>query len=152
MVTTKWAYHRERRFTSNYFNFLKVLFQFKNRLWINDLMYQQPKRPNSYFSARVLFNGAFSPWVSLSKCFTIQPFTYSTENMQITFYFYFLTRQNVCTQKVSIKVNNLSLVSSLFFWRFHKSFTNVLCFRKTNVLQTEFDIQTKIWRRQTSKN
>ena len=66
--------------------------------------------------------------------------------------FLFLTKQNVCTQKVSIKVNNLSLVSSLFFLRFHKSFTNVLCSRKTDVLQTEFDIQNKIWRRQTSKN
>ena len=43
MVTTKWAYHRERSFTSNYFIFLKVLFQFKNLLWIIDLMYQQPK-------------------------------------------------------------------------------------------------------------
>ena len=49
MVTTKWAYHRERSFASNYFIFLKVLFQFKNLLWIIDLMYQQPKRPYSYF-------------------------------------------------------------------------------------------------------
>ena len=32
MVTTKWAYHRERSFTSNYFIFLKILFQFKNLL------------------------------------------------------------------------------------------------------------------------
>ena len=30
MVTTKWAYHRERSFASNYFIFLKVLFQFRN--------------------------------------------------------------------------------------------------------------------------
>ena len=32
MVTTKWAYHRERSFASNYFIFLKVLFQFKKLL------------------------------------------------------------------------------------------------------------------------
>ena len=32
MVTTKWAYLRERSFASNYFIFLKVLFQFKNLL------------------------------------------------------------------------------------------------------------------------
>ena len=32
MVTAKWAYHREQRFASNYFIFLKVLFQFKNLL------------------------------------------------------------------------------------------------------------------------
>ena len=32
VVTTKWAYHRERSFASNYFIFLKVLFQFKNLL------------------------------------------------------------------------------------------------------------------------
>ena len=32
MVTTKWAYHRERDFDSNYFIFLKVLFQLKNLL------------------------------------------------------------------------------------------------------------------------
>ena len=32
MVTTKLAYHREQSFASNYFIFLKVLFQFKNLL------------------------------------------------------------------------------------------------------------------------
>ena len=32
MVTTKWAYHRERSFASKYFIFLKFLFQFKNLL------------------------------------------------------------------------------------------------------------------------
>ena len=32
MVSTKWAYHRERSFASNYFLFLKVLFQFKKIL------------------------------------------------------------------------------------------------------------------------
>ena len=32
MVTTKWTYHRERSFTSNYLIFMKVLFQFKNLL------------------------------------------------------------------------------------------------------------------------
>ena len=32
MVTTEWAYHRERSFGSNYFIFLKFLFQFKNLL------------------------------------------------------------------------------------------------------------------------
>ena len=32
MVTTKWAYRRERSFASNYFIFLKVLFQFKKPL------------------------------------------------------------------------------------------------------------------------
>ena len=30
MVTTKWTYHIERSFASNYFIFLKILFQFKN--------------------------------------------------------------------------------------------------------------------------
>ena len=32
MVATEWAYHREWSFTSNYFIFLKALFQFKNLL------------------------------------------------------------------------------------------------------------------------
>ena len=30
MVTTKWTYHIERSFASNYFIFLKILFHFKN--------------------------------------------------------------------------------------------------------------------------
>ena len=30
IVSTKWIYHKERRFASNYFFFLKILFQFKN--------------------------------------------------------------------------------------------------------------------------
>ena len=49
MVTTKWGYHREQSFASNFFIFLNVLFQFKNLLQIIDLMYQQPKRPYSSF-------------------------------------------------------------------------------------------------------
>ena len=32
MVTTKWTYHKERSFTSNYFIFLEIQFQFKNLL------------------------------------------------------------------------------------------------------------------------
>ena len=32
MVTTKWTYHKERSFASNYFTFSKILFQFKNLL------------------------------------------------------------------------------------------------------------------------
>ena len=32
MVSTKWTYYKERRFASNYFIFLKILFQFKNLL------------------------------------------------------------------------------------------------------------------------
>ena len=32
MVTTKWTYHEERSFASNYFIFLKILFHFKNLL------------------------------------------------------------------------------------------------------------------------
>ena len=32
MVTTKWAYHRERIFASNYFIFLQVLLAFENLL------------------------------------------------------------------------------------------------------------------------
>ena len=46
MVTTKWAYHRELSFASNYFIFLKVLLQFKNLLQIIDLMSVNTK--NSY--------------------------------------------------------------------------------------------------------
>ena len=32
MGSTKWTYHKERSFASNYFIFLKILFQFKNLL------------------------------------------------------------------------------------------------------------------------
>ena len=49
MVTTKWTYHKERSFASNYLIFLKILFQFKNLLERLDLMYQQPKYPHLYF-------------------------------------------------------------------------------------------------------
>ena len=43
IVSTKWIYHKERRFASNYFFFLKILFQFKNLLQGVDLMYQRPE-------------------------------------------------------------------------------------------------------------
>ena len=32
MLSTKWTYHKERSFSSNYFIFLKILFQFNNLL------------------------------------------------------------------------------------------------------------------------
>ena len=32
MVSTKWTYHKERNFVSNYCSFSKILFQFKNLL------------------------------------------------------------------------------------------------------------------------
>ena len=48
MVTTKWAYHRERSFTSNYFICFKSFVSVYEPLMNNDLMFQQPKRPNSY--------------------------------------------------------------------------------------------------------
>ena len=32
MVSTNWTYHKERSFDCNYFNFFKILFQFKNLL------------------------------------------------------------------------------------------------------------------------
>ena len=32
MVSTKWTFHKEQSFTSNYFIFLKIFFQFKNLL------------------------------------------------------------------------------------------------------------------------
>ena len=31
MLSTKWAYHKERSFATNYFVFLKILFHFKNQ-------------------------------------------------------------------------------------------------------------------------
>ena len=40
MVTTKWTYHRELSFASNYFIFLKALFQFKN---LNLFQFKYPK-------------------------------------------------------------------------------------------------------------
>ena len=46
MVSTKWTYHKERNFVSNYFTHLKILFQFKNL----DLIYQRPECLYSFFS------------------------------------------------------------------------------------------------------
>ena len=48
-VSTKWIYQKERSFASDYFTFLKILFQFKNLLQRVDLMYQRHKCPYSHF-------------------------------------------------------------------------------------------------------
>ena len=56
------TYYKERSFASNYFIFLKILFQFKNLLQRADLMYQR-----LFASTEILFNGVFSLWVSLNK-------------------------------------------------------------------------------------
>ena len=49
MVSTKWTYHIERSFASNYFIFLKILFQIMSLLQRVDLMYQRPKCSYYYF-------------------------------------------------------------------------------------------------------
>ena len=67
MMSTKWTYHKERNFTSNYFIFLKILLQFKNLLqksWF-DIPTTQMLIFVLSVSAGVLFDGAFSLWVSL---------------------------------------------------------------------------------------
>ena len=51
----KWTYHKERSFVSNYFIFLKIVFQFKNLLQRVDLMHQLPKCPYSYFMKALEF-------------------------------------------------------------------------------------------------
>ena len=63
MVTTKWAYHRERSFASNYFIFLKVKEPLINN-WFNVPTAQTPIFV-LFLSAGVLFDGAFTLWVSL---------------------------------------------------------------------------------------
>ena len=49
MATTKWTYHREWSFASNYLIFLENLFQFQNLLKRINLMYRQPKCQYLYF-------------------------------------------------------------------------------------------------------
>ena len=49
MVSTKWTYHKERSFASNYFIFSKILFQIMSLLQRVDLMYQRPKCSYYYF-------------------------------------------------------------------------------------------------------
>ena len=63
MVSAKWPYHKERSFASNYFIFLKVLFQFKNLFGF-------------FVSAGVLFDDAFSLRVSL-KGWCVMPIIFS---------------------------------------------------------------------------
>ena len=67
MVTTKWTCHKEWSFASNYFIFLKILFQFKNLLLLYHLSHELiccTNDPNPLFvlfvNAGVLFDCAFS--------------------------------------------------------------------------------------------
>ena len=55
MGSTKWAYHIEWSFASNYFIFSKILFQFKSLSQRVDTMYQPPKFPYSCFSKALEF-------------------------------------------------------------------------------------------------
>ena len=67
ILATKWTYHKERSFATNYFIFLKILFQFKNLLY---RVFFVPTTQMPIFilfvSAWVSSNGAFFLWVSLS--------------------------------------------------------------------------------------
>ena len=65
MVTTKWVYHWERSFASNYFSFLKVKEPLINNRF--DVPTAQTPLFVLFLSAGVLFDGAFSLWVSLKK-------------------------------------------------------------------------------------
>ena len=55
MGRTKLTYHKEQSFASNHIPFSEILFQFRNHVYRADLMYQQPKRPYSYFSKALEF-------------------------------------------------------------------------------------------------
>ena len=52
---TKWVYHKERSFTSNYLYFWKILFQFKNLLQRFDLIYQLPNAHIHTFQKHWIF-------------------------------------------------------------------------------------------------
>ena len=56
LESIKWIYHRERSFSSSYFIFSKILFQFKTLELRVNLMYQPPKCPYSYFSKALEFH------------------------------------------------------------------------------------------------
>ena len=69
MGSTKWTYHKKRSFGSNYFIFLRILFQFKN-LWMKGWFHvptTQIAIVVPFVSIGVLFGGAFSLWVSLKS-------------------------------------------------------------------------------------
>ena len=56
MATTKWTYHKEWSFASNYFIFLENLLQFWNLLKRVNLMYQRRKCSYLSFSQALEFN------------------------------------------------------------------------------------------------
>ena len=67
MATTKWIYHKEWSFVSNYFVSLENLFPFQNLLNRVNLMYQRPKCPYWYYHKHWSLNlGCFFP-VSILK-------------------------------------------------------------------------------------
>ena len=55
MGSTKWTYHKEWAFATDYFIFLKIWFEYKNLLEIVDLTYQLSKYTYSYFSRALQF-------------------------------------------------------------------------------------------------
>ena len=50
MGSTRWDYHKEMSFATNYVVSLKIKIEYKNLLQIVDLMHQVPKCPYSNFS------------------------------------------------------------------------------------------------------
>ena len=61
MATTKWTYQKEWSFASNCFIFLENLFQFKHLLKGDNLMYQRPRCPYSFFRKH---------WSLILRCFS----------------------------------------------------------------------------------
>ena len=55
MRRAKWTYHKERGFSSKYFIFKKILFQFKNLLQRVELLYQLPQCQYSNFPQAMEF-------------------------------------------------------------------------------------------------
>ena len=67
--STKWTYHKDWSFASNYFIFSKILFQFKKphiKSWL-DVPTTQMSIFTLFESAGVLFEGLFSLWVSMKE-------------------------------------------------------------------------------------
>ena len=84
VVSTKWTYQKQRSFSSNCFDYLKILYQFKNLLQRVDLIYERPKSPYSYFlyvlefyltvlcPVSILKDSAF-PWIACLTHTVLRP-------------------------------------------------------------------------------
>ena len=144
MGSTKWVYRKERRFATNYLIFFKIQFQYKNLLYLVDLMYLFPIMSIliPFESVLVLLKVVFSLWATWCSC--------SVPNVEFVFIWY---KKYLDLSKYSSKIKKWRPVNCFTYCRLPTSKLLHLLMKSINPLMIDmkFEVFSLIYQKHLIK-